>query len=132
MVHSRWVYSDNRFGFSIIENLYLDYLIVSNGSGLIYLEWVQNKAIWWFYGGSIERCTQTSFDFKSNNGIGISVPQNHRFLYFGGLNRSGMLGCISWEFPLLRGVLRKNPNAGIGKMSYRYHTSPNNLPITLH
>ena len=40
IVHSIWVYSDNRFGFSIIENIYFDYLIVPNGSGLIYLQMV--------------------------------------------------------------------------------------------
>ena len=89
----KWSFSDGGFGISMFENPYFDYLIVPNGSGLIYLEWAQNKAIWWFCGGSVGWCTQTLFDFQINYTIGTSMVGDIRNLYFGGLNRSWYVTC---------------------------------------
>lgn len=35
VIRYSWAFSDDEFGISMVENPYLDYLIVSNGSGLI-------------------------------------------------------------------------------------------------
>jgi hypothetical protein len=57
---------------------------------------------------------------------------NIRNPYFGSLNRSGMVLVHYVGFSTTPGVLHKNPTAGIGKMSYNYCTSLDNLSNTLY